>query len=112
VVVPRGGEAPFDAGDQFSSQVLLPDDLTNRQRQLLPGDAPVDVLVRLGDRRGDLGKSGVLILGQAGVQPHDEVGLQRDDHLVVELAAQHLRHVGIARVLLRPSVRITIERNC
>ena len=62
----------------------LADDLADCAGQFLPGNAIIDISVRLGDSRRDLGQQVIVFLGDTGVQRQDQVGLERSDLFKVD----------------------------
>ena len=75
---------PSHVGDQLVGLVGLPERPADDAGLLVPGDAPVGVVVGLGHGGGDLGERLVLAVGQAGVDAEDQVGAQRRHLLEVD----------------------------
>jgi hypothetical protein len=84
VLRPDVGEALLHLGDELVGPRRLPHDLAGGPGRLLPGDAVVDVVGRLGDGRGDPRQGVVLLAGEAGVEAKDQIGPQRGDPLDVQ----------------------------
>ena len=82
----RRREVVLDLGDERAGLLLPSDDTSDGARQLVPGNAVVDVAGGLRDRGRDLRQRRVVVLGEARVQREDDVGPERGDALVVDRA--------------------------
>ncbi len=105
VLVGRGLDGGLGLLDDPRGLVRLAEGLADRLRQLLPGDAEVVVLLRLGDDGRELGQLLVLLLGQAAVERKNQVRLERRDLLHLRAGAGVLQDDGClapAQLVLGP----------
>ena len=91
-----------DPGDERLGFVGLAHGRADHPLAFLPRQAVVEIVGGLRDRGRDRGERLVLVFGHAGRHADDEIGAERGDRFVVDLAAVEDLGLGVAERVLCP----------